>query len=433
MSKQNRFYLLLFGLLVFRIVYGLFSEFWLEDELQVYLIGLKSFTTNTWPYYGPDVVYKNSQIPGALQGLLVSIPLYILKIPESPIIFINLLSFASLAFFAYYISKRITGVPRWVICTWLFTSPWTLYYSTRVVNPSYVIIFSIPFFISIFEILPIYQKKILNKGFAFFIIGITTTFIMQLHMSWVLMIPFTFLVFAYCFKSGIKKLTINIISYFSGLFVGALTLIPTLINPALNSGNVESTIQFNIHNISNLPIILLRFLSFASFEIIFILGGSTSGRLAVIRDQIWMTPVVIFLFLVGIAQVILFIRAFFRNNHEKEWKKIKWFTFLSFILIFISFFFSIKGPSSHTFIIMLPVAMFYSFYCYQWLIKKNTFWLKLLKIAVICGLIFHIGMDLHNYKTISLYKNRKQAQEAIDKKDYKILGSRRSENWGYGY
>jgi len=42
-------------------------------------------------------------------------------------------------------------------------------------------------------------------------------------------------------------------------------------------------------------------------------------------------------------------------------------------------------------------------------------------------------MDMHNFKTISLYKNRKQVQEAIDKRDYKILGTRRSENWGYGY
>jgi hypothetical protein len=82
---------------------------------------------------------------------------------------------------------------------------------------------------------------------------------------------------------------------------------------------------------------------------------------------------------------------------------------------------------------MLPVAMFYSFYCYQWLIRMNRIWLKTLKIAIICGIIFHIGMDLHNYKTISLYKNRKHVQEAIDKRDYKILGSRRSEHWGYGY
>jgi len=433
MNNKTRFCLLLFGLLIFRIIYGLFSEFWLEDELQVYLIGLKSFTTHTWPYFGPDVVYRNTQIPGALQGLLVSIPLFLLKIPESPVIFINLLSFASLALFAYYISKRINGVPVWLIWTWLLTSPWTLYYSTRVVNPSYVIIFSVPFFIGILEILPIYKKQILNKGIAFIIIGITTTLIIQLHMSWVLLIPFTLLAFIYSLKFEIIRIVKYFLFYISGLFTGALTLIPTLINPALSSGNVESTIEFNFHNITNIVIILFRFLSFASFEIPFILGGSTSGRLAVIKDQLWMTPIVIFLILIGFAQILLFIWAFFKNNTSEEWKKIKWLTFLSFILIFLSFFFSIKGPSSHTFIIMLPVAMFYSFYCYQWLLTKKKVWLKLLKIVVICGILFHIGMDMHNFKTISLYKNRKQVQEAIDKRDYKILGTRRSENWGYGY
>jgi hypothetical protein len=49
--------------LAVRIAFGLASEFWGEDELQIYLIGLKFFTTGTWPLYGPDVVFFGEAVP----------------------------------------------------------------------------------------------------------------------------------------------------------------------------------------------------------------------------------------------------------------------------------------------------------------------------------------------------------------------------------
>lgn len=206
--KQKYFYLFVFFLFLFRIIYGLCTDFWLIDEMQIYLIGLKTFTTGTWPFYGPDIVYTNTQISGALQGLLVSIPFYLLKIPESPSIFLNILSFCSFSLLAFYISKRISDIPKWLIWLLVLTTPWALHFSTMVVNPSYVIIFSIPFFLSVLEILPIYEQKIIQPKLAFFIIGITTTLIMQLHMSFVLLIPYTVFVFIHAIRTFPKKMII---------------------------------------------------------------------------------------------------------------------------------------------------------------------------------------------------------------------------------
>ena len=67
---------------VYRLLLGLRGA-WGEDPRQIYLIGLKFFTTGSWPYFGPDVVYTTSQIPGALQGVLVGVPLFLVPIPES--------------------------------------------------------------------------------------------------------------------------------------------------------------------------------------------------------------------------------------------------------------------------------------------------------------------------------------------------------------
>lgn len=423
--------LIILGLFVFRLVFGLFSEFWFTDELQIYLIGLKSYTTGTWPYYGPDLVYTNTQIAGALQGLLVSIPFYFLKIPEAPTIFLNILSFLSLSFLANYITKRIPIVPSWMVWFIVMTTPWTMYYSTRVVNPSYAIVFSIPFFVALIDILPIYQKPILNNKLSFFILGICTTLIMQLHMSWVLLIPLTGLVFLLKLKTNIKQQLGQFLFYMFGLFIGALTLIPTFFVKYEHSAT--ENIVFNIDNWGNLPIITLRFFSFASNEIAYVLGGSTEERLTIVYDQIWMSPAVLVLLIMGFLQVGLYVFQLFNKKVTPEFRKIKILVILVLLLLYASFFFSIKGPSSHTFYILLPLALFYAFHSYDWLIKNFKYALTVLKVMIVAGVLFHIGLGLYNYKNHSLYKDRDKVVNALEQMDYKVLGNRRSDNWGYGY
>ncbi len=83
-------------MLLFRFFFGLYcpSVTAYEDYTQTYLIGLKCYTTHTWPYYGPDVVMPennfHTQIPGPLEGLLGSLPFYLWKAPESPYLFVNI-------------------------------------------------------------------------------------------------------------------------------------------------------------------------------------------------------------------------------------------------------------------------------------------------------------------------------------------------------
>src|SRR6185436_14838094 len=66
----------------FRLWFGLSLGLTHEDAKQIYLIGLKSYLTGTWPYFGPDVA-PSVQIPGALQGLVIALPLYLVPLPES--------------------------------------------------------------------------------------------------------------------------------------------------------------------------------------------------------------------------------------------------------------------------------------------------------------------------------------------------------------
>src|SRR3954463_466896 len=109
------FALALLALFAFRLYFGLSLRFFAEDESQIFLIGLRYYATGHWPYFGPDVVWTRSEIPGALQALLVGVPLQLAPIPEAPFVLLNLLSFAGLAALAWYTCAQLPRAPRWLV------------------------------------------------------------------------------------------------------------------------------------------------------------------------------------------------------------------------------------------------------------------------------------------------------------------------------
>ena len=433
-SNKKIMLILILFLFLFRLMYGLFAEFWFEDELQIYLIGLKSYTTGTWPFFGPDVVYTETQIPGALQALLISLPLNILPIPESPTILLNILSFISLLCFAYYINKRIPTIPFWLSTSWIMFLSWSMDYGTRVVNPSYVLVFSIPFFIALLELLPIYDKPLFSRKIAYLILGICPGFIMQLHMSYVLLLPLIGIVLFLEIRkiSSITEKKNHFFVMALGIAIGIATLLPTYFYVE-NWKSTSSNIVFNSDNFKNIITILMRYLSFASFEVPYILGGSTAQRLEVIKYSIWVIPFVLYLLLFGFLMLGSFIYVYFKNKEQDAWIKIKRLALLVYLITFLSFFFSIKGPSSHTFFIVFPIIVVYSFYCHAYLLSKYKVWKKLMYGALLSSVFFYSAIANYNYKHKSMYKNRSLIEKAIIKKDHNILGKRRSDTWKNGY
>lgn len=164
-----------------RLAFGLCSEFWMDDERQIYLIGLKYFTTGDWPYLGPDVVYTRSQVPGGLQGALIGWPFQVVAAPESPFVLLNLLSLGSLWLLTWYIGRRLPDVPRWFLWPLVFFAPWTLNFSTHVTNPSYVLTGGVLFFVAIFELLPSLRAGLVPRPLAWLMGGFSLLSVTQLH------------------------------------------------------------------------------------------------------------------------------------------------------------------------------------------------------------------------------------------------------------
>ena len=415
----------------FRLFFGLCSQFQDEDTKQIYLLGLKFYTTGAWPYFGPDVTHT-IQIPGALQGLVVGLPFYLLPIPEAPYLLLNILSFSSLCFFAWYCARRLPEIPKWFVWSWLLTSPWTLNLSTHIFNPSYVLPGAILFFVAAIETYPFLSHGLISRRWSNFMMGLALCWIMQFHLSWVVLLPYVGLSFYFQIRDFGRRVFSDLAWFVAGAALTGSFLLPTFIKYGWSGGlgGTRESVGFNSDNLwRHLNIVegvLGRFLSFASFELPRFIGANTAARLAFMKENPWLIPFIVFLTLAGILQCILMLVIWFRKKHaHRDWPAVKYFTLATVILVYLSFLFSMKSPVSHTFYITFPVAMLYSLYCWSEFLRKKV-WQKFAAVFIVSGLIFHLGLAASNLKRVSIYVERARVVEAIKTRDYRILGERRS-------
>jgi hypothetical protein len=163
------------------------------------------------------------------------------------------------------------------------------------------------------------------------------------------------------------------------------------------------------------------------------LGHNGVARGEVLVELPWMAPLVAFLSALGCLQVALFVTGFFRKAQDREWQRLAWVTLGTVVMTWAAFFFSVKEPNPHTFCVLLPLPMYYSFHCYEWLFAKSRKWLILSEAAVVWGVLATGGLGLHNLRHHSLYLDRPRVERAIAEKDHEQLGVRRADVWGYGY
>ena len=415
---------------LFRLGFGLCSEFWFEDEKQIYLIGLKFYSTGQWPYFGPDVT-NTIQIPGALQGLMVGLPFYVLRFPEAPYILLNAISFAALCFFAWYCSKRLPDIPKWFVWTWLLTAPWTLNLSTHILNPSYVLPGAIFFFVGALETYPGLKRDLIPLHWANFMMGLALCWVMQFHMSWVVLMPYLLVSLYFQYREQGRGILSSLAWLAAGAALTGSFILPTYFKFGFagGAGNTASVVQFNRENILSqwnvAEGILGRFLSLASYEVPRFLGGNTHLRLLFMKNNPWLIPFILFAGIVGVAQPIALLILWFRKNHsQRDWKAIKYLTLATVCLLYAGFAFSFRKPHSDTLIVTFPIVMLYSLYCWGEFLKRSR-WQKFAAVFLICGIIFSAGLAYDNFRRRSLYLDRDTVKTAIETKNYHVLGERR--------
>jgi hypothetical protein len=422
--------LLLVGVFLLRVWYGLSLELRTGDDVQVYLLGLKFFATGQWPFFGPDVYHTQTQIPGALQGLLVGVPLVLTRQPEAPLILLNLLSLAGLLFFGLYLSRRFPLTPAWLTCAWLLTSPWTLKYSTHVYNPSYLLLPSCLFFVAFLELVPSFTGNLLSPRAAFFLLGSSLGAALQIHLSWPLLLPF--LLVAILARARARLLTPSQIGWLLlGAAVPLALLVPTVAVygfPSLSEALDRNTRLHGV-TVSTIIHIIARFLSFASFEMPHVLGRSGQAQAALLWHSPWLIPLLIALGILGLVQPFLLLAVILRPRLLKlrgdPCRVVRRLVLATVLLIWIAFFFTSRPPIARNYYILCPVAFLAAYLAFGSLIHTPRARRWVVGILA-CNIVFHIGFAATRLEIDPWARRRAIVSRAIQLNDYRILGERRS-------
>jgi len=418
---------ILAALFVFRLLFGLSNEFFFEDETQIFLMGLRYYATGAWPYFGPDVVWTKSEIPGALQPLLVGIPFKMVPVPEAPFVFLNLISMAALAGFAWYLAKRLPSIPNWLVWGWLMTLPWTLEFSTHVINPSYVLAPALVFFVGFFETVPVFRRGCVSLTTAFFMMGTAIPWVLQVHMSWPLLLPYAALAVLSRRSDGLRSIARHAGAMLCGLLVFGVFLVPTLLQYGWEAGGGGTARNIHPHWVNPWIAVttLARFFSFASFEIARFVAPDSGKRLVLFLRHLWLAPFALVVWILGVWQPLWMLREWCRSRSPYvEWPALKWLVAGTVAIVYASYWFVIEPPQAHAFYVVAPVAMTFAAYC--WTFVDGTRWRRIAAGGLAANLAFHAGLALAQAPDKSLYRNRTPVAAAVRLKQPEMFGHRRA-------
>jgi len=328
-------------------------------------------------------------------------------------------------FFGWYLRRRLPALPDWLVFGWLLTCPWTLNFSTHVVNVSYLLPAGIVFFVGALEGLPPLRVGAIGVSAAHFMMGFALLCVVQLHMSWVVLAPFLFAALVYRAREGAAALTRAAAWTALGGALPAGLLLPTLWTYGLLAGGTEQSVRPEWLDPSKLVLIATRFLSFPSFEITRFLGRSTARRLYFISQHPWLAPLAVVLGLAGLAQPALLLWLWFKQNPgDPRWRALKWTVLATVLFLYFSYFFaSNKDPQAHAFYVVAPLAMVFAFHGYGLVDSPRL--RKVSALLLVMGVVYHAGLAAARFGDRSLYKNRRVVLAALGEKLPEIFGHRR--------
>ncbi len=411
---------------LFRLLYGLSSELFFEDETQIFLLGLRYHATGAWPFFGPDVVWTRSEIPGALQALLVGVPLDIMPVPEAPYVLLNVLSMAALAMFAWYITARLPGLPAWLVWGWLMTVPWTLEFSTHIINPSYLLAPALIFFIGFFEAVPAFRLGKIPEPIAFVLMGAAIGWVLQIHMSWPLLMAYVTFAWWSGWNRGARALAVDAAGFACGFLLLAAFLIPTFVVFGLHGGSGGTLRNLRLHwvNPSMAVTTLARLFSFASLEIWRFIATDDGKRQVFLMRHLWIVPMAVVLWLAGLWQPIWMLREWFRTQSPfAEWRALKLLVAGTVVLVSASYWFVLEPAQAHAFYIVAPVAFMFAAYC--WTFVDSLRWRRIAATILALNVAFHAAQGYLQASQKSLYRNREVVSTAIRLKQPEMFAHRR--------
>jgi len=400
-------------------------QFSSKDESNIYLMGLRFFLTHQFPCWGPDVTYTHTYLVGGMQGFLVGAPLFVWAHPFAPYLFLFIIVSASLIYLSWYSSKLFPGVKPWLIYTLIAIAPFTVHTGLHVINPTYVLCFTIPFMLSLVETLQLFEKQYIRPGWRFFWMGLATTSVFQLNSSWVLLFALFGVGILYTWFIIPKKSQIVKLLFMGGLgmLLGALTLIPLLYHYGTSHFSQQGkVVNFSLSNIGDFTRVVYYIITQCEYEMnVF----DTNFRISAWLDAHNYVGAGVFILmqvtgLLLFASQILFLFWKKWRPYIRQSKRFLWFMAGLAFMLSIMYMFSVVRPRPHMFVILFPLSALYLFWFLQNLFKTTRIRYSWFAVFSVGALIFY-GMALHQTFMLPDLGYRAKLFEAFKKKDPTIF------------
>ena len=422
-SKPLIIFLLIIFLVACRIFLGLQINFSHEDYTQIYLIGLENALLDNWSYWGPDVVWSKTRLAGALQGLLVGLPISLTKSIYSPLIFSNLLSSLGPILLAFYAHFRFPKLNLALLISLLLLLPFYLYHGVVVLNTAYLLFSGALLFISVFELYLYRNEMLFNTPYWYFAaIGFALLFTYQLHLTWVMFIPFILVLLVLEYRINKKSCLFCTAALVGGMCLSGSLILPTLLDfYDVIYSNAEGNLTFKGTRFLEIFDVFIRFVSFSTFDVTYNHDIYKHAS----NQSILVFGLLRLLKILGIIQFIFLAFGTWKIRKDKNLIKALILFGLSILMMTILYMLSNKHLSLRTYILLYPIPLWISFQVYsQWFGKK--WFTNTLRASLVLVFITYGGVVYYNFRgPYSFHSVKNKIEKAIETKNPSEFGNRR--------
>lgn len=435
-SLNNKYaflgFVVLLYLLRFAFLYSGYLQYapWLSngDVSHIYLIGLDSYLTGEYPYFGGDVVYTKTMLPGGLQGLLIAFPLYICSHPFSPYFLVFLISTCAFIYLSYYCTLLYKNLSLYFIYAFIAFLPFGINTGMNVINPAYLISLCVPFFLSILEILNIYPIKKIHPIARFFWIGFTLGCGIQLNTSVIFLVfstgIFLIIVFIkkyYTIKQWLQYGVVLLVSF----LIGVVSLIPTLYHYGTEVlFSQKESLFFSLTKLGNVFPAVFDFWFLSGYDVNKV-DKENSFKL-LLKNKHYIS-LLLFLSLQIIGYVILVTtmiwviikrKVFFVNNT----RKFSWFLFVLLIMYIFILMFSKEKHRFHYLHPFFALSVLWMFHIFSSIQEKfHIKYIPILSWFVILFCYYTCMLYVNKQNKYPHYFYREKAFKSLQKKDASLF------------
>ncbi len=346
-----------------------------EDERALLAQALE-FVKNRMPaFHGARVVYSDTVLPGMMQDILFGLPA--LLAGGNPLGSVWVAALAN--WIAWILVWRIyvelfPKIPALLIGATIFFAPWTYVY-TGFINPAYLVPASAACYFALFRLSQLKQDT-WQSARLWAVVAASWVFAFQFNLSFVLLVIFSALAVGLKTvpRPGAKSLT----GLLAGGALSGLTLLPSLLvsrmpKTTLKSSSLFDLISKNMHfdavHFQDLYKIAFRFLSFPTAETTRFIGGPRGFGGALEKMAGYPVFQALFVLVLGMSLATMAWGLFFYlsprlirsrlklqgTDLRSRWDRLIWAAPFATMVLFVV---SIKEPSAHTLLPLLPLSFF---------------------------------------------------------------------------